>query len=130
MMDTGKYICVAVKSPWFMRGEYRKTFTMDGDFVSHVQVGDVIGCHLMLRKFAPYDNCIGILTDEAKLQCHEEAKRTIEADTSVCYADALRSTYVDWVSKRIWKVTKRKWYLDLATDKEFLEITIEVAEDK
>lgn len=129
-MKPGKYICVVVKSPWFVKGEYRKTFTMDGDFVSDVQVGDEIAMHLMLRKFAPYDKCISILTDEAKLQCHEVSKRAIEADTSVCYTDALRSTYVDWISKRIWKVTKRKWYLDLATDKEFLEITVETLEDK
>ena len=121
---------MVVKSPWFVKGEYRKTFTMDGDFVSDVQVGDEIAMHLMLRKFAPYDKCISILTDEAKLQCHEVSKRAIEADTSVCYTDVLRSTYVDWISKRIWKVTKRKWYLDLATDKEFLEITVETLEDK
>ena len=103
---------------------------MDGDFVSDVQVGDEIAMHLMLRKFAPYDKCISILTDEAKLQCHEAAKRTVDSEPSVYYTDALRNTYVDWISKQIWKVTKRKWNLDLATDREFLEITIETQEDK
>ena len=127
-MKTDKNICVVVKAPWFIRGEHRHTVVMDGDFVSQVQVGDEIGCHLLLRTFVPFDKAVSLLDNKAKIELHHSAKQTMEADSNVGYIEAVESTYVDWVSRRTWKVTKRKWCLNLGNGESFLEITIQ-AED-
>ena len=127
-MKTDKNICVVVKAPWFLRGEHRKTISMDGDFVSQVQVGDEIGCHLLLRTFVPFDMAGSRLDNMAKIELHHSAKQTMEADSNVSYTEALESTYVDWVSRRTGQVTKRKWCLNLGNGESFLEITIQ-AED-
>ena len=127
-MKTDKNICVVVKAPWFLRGEHRKTISMDGDFVAQIQVGDEMSMHLLLRNFVPFDKVVGLLTDDAKLELHDSARRLVEADSNVSYTEALKSTYVDWVSRLTWQVTKRKWCLNLGNGESFLEITIE-AED-
>ena len=127
-MNTDKNICVVVKAPWFIRGEHRKTISMDGDFVAQVQVGDEMSMHLLLRNFVPFDKVVGLLTDGAKLELHDSAKRLVEADSNVSYTEALDSTYVDWVSRLTWQVIKRKWCLNLGNSESFLEITIQ-AED-
>ena len=127
-MKTDKNICVVVKAPWFIRGEHRKTISMDGDFVAQVQVGDEMSMHLLLRNFVPFDKVVGLLTDDAKLELHDSARRLVETDSNVSYTEALKSTYVDWVSRRTWQVTKRKWCLNLGNGESFLEITIQ-AED-
>ena len=127
-MKKDKYICVVVKAPWFIRGEHRKTISMDGDFVAQVQVGDEMSMHLLLRNFVPFDKVVGLLTDDAKLELHDSARRLVEADSNVSYTEALESTYVDWASRRTWQVIKRKWCLNLGNGESFLEITIE-AED-
>ena len=127
-MKTDKNICVVVKAPWFIRGEHRHTVVMDGDFVSQVQVGDEIGCHLLLRIFVPFDKAVSLLDNKAKIELHHSAKQTMETDSNVSYTEALDSTYVDWVSRLTWQVTKRKWCLNLGNGESFLEITIQ-AED-
>lgn len=124
-MKTDKKICVVVKAPWFIRGEHRHTVFMDGDFVSQVQVGDEIGCHLLLRTFVPFDKAVSLLDNKAKIELHHSAKQTMEADSNVGYIEAVESTYVDWVSRRTWQVTKRKWCLNLGNGENFLEITIQ-----
>lgn len=124
-MKTDKNICVVVKAPWFLRGEHRKTISMDGDFVAQVQAGDEIGYHLMLRTFVPFDKAVSLLDNKAKIELHHSAKQTMEADSNVSYTEALEATYVDWISCRTWQVTKRKWCLNLGNGESFLEITIE-----
>lgn len=127
-MKTDKNICVVVKAPWFIRGEHRKTISMDGDFVAQVQVGDEIGCHLLLRTFVPFDKAVDLLNNKAKIELHHSAKQTMETDSNVSYTEALEATYVNWISRLTWQVTKRKWCLNLGNGESFLEITIQ-AED-
>lgn len=129
-MKKDKYICGMVKAPWFIDGEYRKTIPMDKDFVSEIQTGDEMSMYLILYNFAPYEQAVRFLTDEAKVKLHDSAKQTIEYNPEVEYTSALKSAYVDWLSKQRWHVTKRRWNLDLGTYIPFLEITIEVQEDK
>lgn len=128
-MRTDKYICVVVKSPWFVRGEHRHTMPMPNDFVSQVQIGDEVSFHLMFRHFVPFDDVVKMMTDDAKLDMHHSANETIKADSNVSYNDALEATYTDWVSRRTWEVTKRKWCLNLGNGETFLEITIEVKDN-
>lgn len=127
-MKTDKNICVVVKAPWFLRGEHRKTISMDGDFVAQVQVGDEMSMHLLLRNFVPFDKAVSLLDNKAKIELHHSAKQTMETDSNVGYTEALEATYVNWISRLTWQVTKRKWCLNLGNGESFLEITIQ-AED-
>ncbi|MBO5019890.1 MAG: hypothetical protein J6D52_04415 [Clostridia bacterium] len=123
-MTKGKNICVVVKAPWYIRGEYRHMVVMDGEFVAQVQVGDEIGSHLLFHIFVPFDKVVSLLDDKTKIEFHQSAKRKTESDSNVNYADALQSTYVDRISRLTWLVTKRKWCLNLGNGENFLEITI------